>query len=177
MPIGSIQTYSQMIDSITPLRPASVLDIGIGMGVNGAGIRNWNDSGYNFKTRLVGVEAFEQYRNPCWGLYDEVIVDDILNVIVSLPNFDAVMMSDVIEHFEKATAIDLVEKLKDITNKILFVSTPAVWFAQGAAYGNEYEVHRSFWNVDEFKNMGFEIVDPGARGYLGGYMLAGKIVK
>lgn len=179
MPIGSIQVYGQMVEALVPIKINSVLDIGIGMGANGVAIRNWKDSGYkpNFKTRLVGVEAFEDYRNPTWDLYDKIFVDDITKILDELPNFDAILMTDVIEHFSKEDGIKLIERLKPKANKILFISTPAIWMEQGAAYGNEYERHRSLWSAKEFSMLGFKIVDNGLMGYLGARMVVAKIVK
>lgn len=144
-------------------KPKTVLDVGIGMGMNGAGVRDWLDMGYvkNFNTEIIGIEVFEKYKNPCWGLYNEVIISTVEEFLkVNRRTFDMVIMTDVIEHFEMRKGVEVLEGLKRVIRSkgVLLVSTPGVWFEQGPAHGNEHERHRSSWTEADFRSLGFGIV-------------------
>ena len=74
MPIGCTSLVPMIAHELMAHRPSSVLDLGIGMGFYGAVVRQWLDLGVRpWRTRIVGVEGFEAYRNPCWDVYDTVI--------------------------------------------------------------------------------------------------------
>lgn len=177
MPIGSWSAFTKVIQGTLATNPSSILDIGVGFGMNGCGIRNWLDLGVNFKTRLVGIEAFPHYKNPAWGLYDRVIEGDVLQVIDSLDKFDLILMTDVIEHFTKEQGLMLLAKLKEKCNKGVIVSTPSIWIEQGAAYGNEYETHRSLWSVSDFRGVGYGIIHDGSLDEYGHMMLIADYIK
>lgn len=177
MPIGSWSAYTQIIKGILATNPDSVLDIGVGFGMNGCGVRNWLDLGVKFKTRLIGIEAFPKYMNPAWDLYDRVIIGDALQIIDTLEDFDLILMTDVIEHFEKDAGIILLEKLKGKCRKGVIVSTPGLWIEQGDAYGNAYETHRSLWTAEDFTAQGFGIVMDGSLDDNGHMMIVADYIK
>lgn len=96
--------------------------------------------------------------------------------------FDCVLMTDVLEHFDKDEGNAVISKIvRDVLapGGILLISTPAVWIEQGAAYGNELETHRSLWHFTDFIGMhGVEIIKDGGREDDMGYkMLVVKITK
>ena len=178
MPIGSWSAYQRVIQGTLATNPKSILDIGIGFGMNGCGVRNWLDLGVKpFKTKLVGIEAFPQYKNPAWGLYDKVIEGDVLEIIDTLESFDLILMTDVIEHFSKEQGMMLLAKLKDKCNKSVIVSTPSIWIEQGDAYGNKYETHKSLWTVADFRRLGFGIIWDGRPDQYGHMMLIADYLK
>ena len=160
MPIGNWSVYPKIIQGTLSTQPTSVLDIGIGFGMNGCMVRNWMDLGVQpFKTKLIGVEVFEDYRNPAWDLYDEVLLGDVMTMC--LPEVDFILMTDVLEHFTLEDGHILLQRLKDKAKKAVIVSTPNVWMEQGAMYGNDYETHRSLWNQFEFIKAGYNTVHYG----------------
>lgn len=156
MPIGSFSVYAEIMYETVIKQPKSVLDLGIGYGMNGAGVRNWIDLGYPpFDTKLIGVEVWGQYRSPLWDCYDVIHETTIENYLdQNTEKFDLIIMSDVIEHFEKDAGFDIIEKLKTKlhTEGVLLISTPAKKFHQGAVYGNKYERHLSAWQIQDFTN-------------------------
>jgi 2-polyprenyl-3-methyl-5-hydroxy-6-metoxy-1,4-benzoquinol methylase len=170
MPIGSSMVIPYVVEQLSP-RPASVLDLGIGFGMNGALVRQYCDLGYGWRdrpdrVRLIGVEGFEAYRNPTWELYDHVHVCDIARFVdfsVTPGSFDVVLMTDVIEHFEIAAGQSLLKACARLLTPRgrLVVSTPGIWFEQGAAYGNEFERHRSLWTPAMFRELGFDVLWDG----------------
>ena len=126
--------------------------------MNGAMIRNY----CGFDRTLVGVEAFTDYDNPMWDLYDAVHIKTIQEY-EPVNKFNCIICTDVIEHFDKHEGIEQIARWKKWLEPMgaLFISTPSVWIEQGAAGGNVYETHRSLWTEQDFKNLGFTIYRDG----------------
>lgn len=175
MPIGSYALTYNIAHEIWKRKPASVLDLGVGFGMQGALVRQYVDQGVRpFETRLIGIEGFEQYMNPVWDIYDQVIINDIAEWVdvqlahnASDPNtselFDMIIMTDVIEHFEKGEGYRLAKDLMALLNPggTVLIGTPGIFQEQGAAYGNEFERHRSAWKAFDFPQ-GYEIIQDGS---------------
>jgi len=78
MPIGSYAATVPLVQTLIRARPRSVLDLGMGFGCGGVVVRQWLDLGVRpWKTYLVGVEVWSDYRNPVWDLYSAVYVQTI----------------------------------------------------------------------------------------------------
>lgn len=174
MPIGSYALTYNIAHEIWKRKPESVLDLGIGFGMQGALVRQYVDQGIQpFKTRLIGVEGFEEYRNPVWDIYDNVVINDIKEWVDVQTDyglyytpavcFDMIIMTDVIEHFEKEEGFEIAKDLMKLLNPggIVLIGTPGIFQEQGAAYGNEYERHRSAWSAFDFP-AGYEIIQDGS---------------
>jgi 2-polyprenyl-3-methyl-5-hydroxy-6-metoxy-1,4-benzoquinol methylase len=185
MPIGSYSSFRDIMRQVLMHSPKTILDLGVGHGINGAGIRNWLNVGIkgNYKqTLLIGVEGFEYYKSPLWQCYDfvhEITIQEYFRQ--SIACHDCILMTDVLEHFDKDEGNAIIS---DIMNNrlnpggILLISTPAVWIEQGAAYGNELETHRSLWHFTDFIGIqGVEIIKDGREDDMGYMMLVVKITK
>lgn len=182
MPIGSFSAFGKVIQGVLASNPKTILDLGIGFGMNGAGVRNWLDLGIEpFKTKLVGVEVFPDYGNATWDLYDHVHINDIkteLEYCVMMGiKYDTIIMTDVIEHFTKEEGLLVLNMMKEVCNVSCIVSTPGIWIEQGAAYGNDHETHRSLWTVEDFKGAGFGIVMDGSLDNYGHMMIVADYIK
>ena len=188
MPIGSYSSFRDIMRQVLMHSPKTVLDLGVGHGINGAGIRNWLNVGIkdNYKdTTVIGVEGFKEYHSALWGCYDMVYICTIQEYLDHRDEtnlkYDCVIMSDVLEHFDKEDGNAVISKIvSDVLNPggILLISTPAVWIEQGAAYGNELETHRSLWHFTDFIGMqGVEIIKDGREDDMGYMMLVVKITK
>jgi len=165
MPIGAYSEISPIVKQFIKKRPrpAVVLDLGCGMGLYGALVRQYIDMGVQpFKTKLHGVEGFEKYRNPTWSLYDEVFVGDIVEFRNST-KYDLVFLNDVLEHLPKADGLAVITRVQSWLNEggIFIISTPAIHQEQGVAHGNEFEIHRCVWSAKELEQLGFEIIKDG----------------
>ena len=116
MPIGSFTAVPHFAMELCSRRPARVLDLGIGSGFLGAVVRQWVDLGARpWGTFLVGVEAWADYRNPLWDLYNLVVVDTIERYLDRHPEtFGAVLLGDVLEHFGRDDGYELIGKLRTI---------------------------------------------------------------
>ncbi len=161
MPIGSYASVPALTQALLQCRPQSVLDLGMGFGGNGVVVREWLDLGVQpWKTYLVGVEVWADYRNPVWDLYNIVYVQTIEAFLASNNElFDAVLFGDVLEHFEKQAGRAVLEAIKPRVRQggHLFVATPAAFFPQEAVYGNQWEQHRSAWTAAELEALGFRV--------------------
>ena len=175
MPIGCCSLVPTIVTQLQLARPSSVLDLGIGMGFYGAVIRQWLDLGVRpWRTRLVGVEGFAAYRNPCWELYDEVAVAPIEDFLeATTGTWDAILLLDVLEHFEheKGAEILAYSRRRLSPSGRFYVGTPAVWMEQGAVHGNEFERHRSLWTAEELRATGFHVLVDGRTDHFGNQML------
>jgi hypothetical protein len=165
MPIGSFTVIPHVAKHLATQRPDRVLDLGIGSGFYGAVVRQWVDLGVRpWKTFLVGVEAWTDYRNPIWDLYDLIVVETIQGYLSRYrEQFDCIILGDVLEHFVTEEGIALLRRLQArvAPDGTLIVATPAVFFGQPAMYGNELERHRSVWSVAQLESLGFRTVLSG----------------
>jgi hypothetical protein len=174
MPIGCFSCVAPVVSKLLERRRGGVLDLGIGMGFYGAVVRQWLDCGVRpWKTHLVGVEGFEGYRNPAWDLYDRVDVEPIEQVLKLAGGWPAILMLDVIEHFDADQGEEVVSLAVQALapGGTLIIATPAVHMEQGAAHGNELERHRSLWTPEAFKARGFELLNDGSPDQYGHYMI------
>ena len=165
MPIGNYAIVSHISHDLACHRPRRILDLGVGSGFYGSVVRQWLDFGVTpWSTFLAGVEAWADYGNPMWDLYDLMIVDTIQNYLERhRDTFDCVLMTDVIEHFERQEGERILTDVKDRVEPggRFLVATPGSFFPQGAVYGNTHETHRSCWSAGDFVELGFETLVNG----------------
>lgn len=161
MPIGSYASVPWVAQHLITHRPQRILDLGMGFGMYGAMVRQWLDLGVQpWKTFLVGVEGWVNYRNPVWDLYNVVYAELIQDFLKrESPPFDCVILGDVIEHLPKDEGRQLIVELQRLVSASghLLIVTPAEFFEQGAVYGNALEVHRSHWQPEDFTDCGFQV--------------------
>ena len=156
MPTSNPQHLSWLCEQILEHRPKSILDIGVGFGSKGMLFREysdiWDRNLKDWKTRIDGVEIFEDYLTDIHKqIYTNIYIGNILNLIDSLPGYDFIYMGDVIEHIEKDKALALIEKLKH-KGKIVVIVTPEDIGKQGTVFGNANEAHISQWYTEDFKD-------------------------
>ena len=167
MPIGCYSIVPHVVHLLEQWQPDSILDIGIGNGFYGAAIKQWVPS----CRTLVGIEAWGGYRNALWDKYDFVHVENLW-FSVHCDQYDVALLLDVIEHFGIGNGKKVVEITKQLGKNVI-VATPAIFQAQGAVGGNEYERHRSLWTADMLREQGFRIVLDGSVNEFGHQMLLG----
>ena len=165
MPIGSYAAQPLLAQTLIERGPKMVLDLGLGFGGCGVVVREWLDLGVRpWKTYLAGVECWAEYRNPAWDLYDVVYVQTIESFLPTCSErFDCVILGDVLEHFEKAAGRAVLEDVKRLVapRGVFIVVTPAQYFAQEAAHGNEHERHCSYWSQEDLESAGFQVARAG----------------
>ena len=170
MPTSHWLQLNEILSVVQVLRPRSVLDIGVGFGKFGVLLREYlelwdgRERYSDWKCRIDGIEAFAQYRNPIYDrVYNHVYQGDARQILTQdLPVYDLVLLVDVLEHFTRsegqALLLDCVRHSKNI-----LIATPHRASAQKAAFGNEFEHHRSEWGADDLSCLGERIVVDNSR--------------
>jgi hypothetical protein len=159
MPSSHWQQINEILGVIISLKPRSMLDIGIGFGKFGVLAREYLElwdgrSIYNdWKCKIDGVEIFKEYRNPIHDyVYDNVYYGNVLNIIFGIPfHYDLILLVDVLEHFTKENGLKLLKFCEEMAGCVLVV-TPHKVSAQKAVFGNEYETHRSQWQLEDLES-------------------------
>ena len=143
----------------TAVKPVRVLDIGVGMGAYGFMLRQFLDVTHErikpetWKTVIDGVEVFPAYENPVWSYaYSSINMGDVREVLPKLGEYDLIICADVLEHFPRTEAQQLV---KDFLAKapVLIATTPRFDYPQGAWGGNEAETHHCTLDSSDFAHL------------------------
>lgn len=159
MPISAPCTKKPVINTILEkirsddLKNIEILDLGIGYGDFGRLVKRKID----IKTKITGVEIWENYKNRKWDYYDDVIIDDIRRYLKrTKKKYDIILLIEVLEHFNQEDGVEVINRLMKMTKRLLIVSTPVTNSPQGAWRGNLYEEHKYFWKEEEFLKLGFK---------------------
>lgn len=140
----------------------SFLDVGCGCGRFGLLAREMGDvirgriDKKTWQCKIEAIEIWEPYISPLHHhVYDAVHVVEAYSKICEMTKagktFDMIMLGDVVEHFDKPQAIELVELCLAMCNKVLIIGIPiGPKWPQGCVAGNVNETHRSQWKTDEF---------------------------
>jgi len=163
MPMSNPWHLASVIYFTEQIKPKKLIDIGIGLGTYGFMLRQYLDiskeelSKKNWQTRIDGIEIFKKYKNPIWDYYyNKVEIANIKKHKIKKNYYDLALMNDVIEHFKKRDALNLLNKLlKKI--KTIIITTPAGDWPQGTWAGNRHETHFSKIDGNDLPNKVIEI--------------------
>jgi ubiquinone/menaquinone biosynthesis C-methylase UbiE len=138
-----------------PVEVDSLIDVGCGRGIIGALTRI-----YRHPSRLVGIDAFDEYLDFCarTNLYDELHKYDISkgNLPFRDREFDAGTCIEVIEHLQKGDGLKLLKELERVT-RVVIISTPNKDISQKAYDDNPFQIHLSRWSPSDFTKRGYEV--------------------
>lgn len=130
-----------------------VLDLGAGIGTYSKLLRRKHR--YLATAAWIAVEVWKPYieKYNLRLMYDQVYNEDIRTFdYKKLKWVDCTFIGDVLEHMTKEEAIDVVNKVSEIS-KIIIISIPIIHMPQGEAEGNPYEVHvKDDWSHKEVIN-------------------------
>lgn len=157
MPVSNPYQLPFVLDVASRIAPSRVLDIGIGLGLVGAALRQYLEvcagrlERRAWRVRIEGIEIFPAYRTPLWDwAYDAVHLGDAQEVLGGLGEFDLALACDVIEHFPKKEGRAFLERcLKQ--SRFVVITSPVGRYEQGTVFGNPHETHRSEWGRDDFR--------------------------
>ena len=173
-------SFSSQIPSIVHLflnlSPKSVLDIGKGfvkyvflileyIGIDDQ--KRFNPEltmAQQSKVHIYAIEVDKDLLLPHLSqVYNEVFADNVFEIYKILPQYDLILMIDVIEHLDKENAIAMLKYFLS-KNSIILIATPVSFFKQ-ELYQSEFEHHISHWKPGDFKKIGYvdlQYLDGGA---------------
>jgi 2-polyprenyl-3-methyl-5-hydroxy-6-metoxy-1,4-benzoquinol methylase len=127
----------------------TVLDLGCGPS---SPIKNIKNIKYS-----VGVEKFKPYLllSKKQKIHNKYIQQDILTINFPKKSFDAVLLTEVLEHLSKKDGKKLIKKCQKWAIKKIIISTPNGYFPMGQIDKNKYQEHLSGWTINELQSMGF----------------------
>jgi len=158
MPTSPYSQIDTVVYLLTKLTPSSILDIGVGNGKMGFIARDLLDvmlgkryRKEEWKIRIDGIEIFAPYiQDHQKAIYDTIHIGDALEIVGSLPAYDLIVISDVLEHFDKENARLLLDRCA-VRAKHIMINIPlSEKWTQEDIYGNPHERHLSFWSREEF---------------------------
>lgn len=122
--------------------------------------------------RKVGVDAFGPSieASRARGLHDEYRQMELQALDFQDKSFDAVVLLDLIEHFEKAEGLAFLLRLERLARRKVLVFTPNGFLPQPPYEDNPWQLHRSGWTAPEFGVLGYRV-----RGVLGWKPLRGEL--
>ena len=147
------------IETLMKIAPMRALDVGVGFGRWGMIVREFCDVWYgrvlcsDWQVHIEGVEGFassiDKYHH---SFYNKIHIGDFRAVIRTLNrHWDVVIFGDVLEHFEKVEAIDLLNWALANSDYVLVNIPLGTDWPQEDVYQNPFERHLSTWNAGEFQ--------------------------
>ena len=177
MPFSHSSQLSAIVGFIEHLQPASILDVGVGMGQYGFLARNSLENVHLFhiegdrahlrpkdewRVRIDGIEAFRGYLTPVHDYaYNNITIGDALKTLPAIEDraYDLVLGIDILEHFTEQDGLVFLAELKRIARRAALVSTPKDFHEQEVE-ANPYENHRSHWTDTALIHEGYsEVLD------------------
>ncbi|MBI4847513.1 MAG: class I SAM-dependent methyltransferase [Nitrospirae bacterium] len=159
MPTSTYSHIPTMIRFFQMIKPASILDIGVGNGKMGFLARDLLDVmiGGNYKkenwgVRIDGIEVFPEYIQAHQrAIYDDIYIGDSFEVMDRVGEYDLIILGDVLEHFTKEKAWQFLDKCVKHCRQYMIINIPlGEKWTQPPMFGNSHEEHLSFWTYEEF---------------------------
>lgn len=193
MPFSQSSQLSTILQYVETLFPASILDVGMGMGQYGFLART-NLEGTNlfriengigrqsrkeeWRVQIDGIEGCGGYLTPVHEYcYNQSLIGDALTILPTLPDrsYELVLAIDILEHFTKPDGFTFLQQLKRVSSKAAIVSTPKHFIPQEVPL-NPYEDHRSWWTQEEIMDAGFSRILENGFSWIGVWEVSvGKI--
>jgi hypothetical protein len=165
MPTSDWDNMASICKEIHRLQPATVMDLGVGAGKYGVLAREVLDGIWGrvrpdlWVHRIVGIEAWEEYRNPAWGVYNHIEIGDFFKYPVS--QYGLVLMIDSLEHLTAEQGRYMLSRLV-VDNNHVIVSVPnGVMKQDDPVYGNPYERHLTTFSGREFDDYRHTVLHNG----------------
>lgn len=168
MPTSDPCNITTILQYVISKRPRAVLDVGIGCGKYGLLFREYLDRqvhiSSDWKIMLHGVEVFEPYITPLHKyIYTNIFNMNYIDFLSDCPyRYDLVFFGDVLEHFDKPVARELLVKTRGILTPhgCVVASTPNFLTNldtnRPGAFGNKNECHHCQLTDKDFSGLGYD---------------------
>ena len=138
--------------------PFRVLDLGCEKGFTGRYIRAAFP-----KAIIHGVDLFQPYIRDLQAragagdhVYDQLHIADALEYVQDAAHlYDAIVAAEIIEHFEEDRGHELLRAMAPIKTRV--ITAPHGFKAQGAMDGNNLQIHRSGWTIEDLEPYRYEL--------------------
>jgi hypothetical protein len=113
----------------------------------------------------MGVDAFapsiEQSRAR--SIHHEYRLMNVLDLAQAFEpqSFHCVLCCDVIEHLTRFDALRLIRAMEKVASRKVIIKTPNGFLPQDEYDNNPLQVHRSGWEVEEMRALGYDIIGIG----------------
>ncbi|ASF45697.1 class I SAM-dependent methyltransferase [Methylovulum psychrotolerans] len=112
----------------------------------------------------TGIDVFpENIQN---SRHDKYILGDFRSYHFD-QTFDVVVLSHVIEHFARDEAFDVLKRVEQLANRLIYIETPYGFLEQCAYKNNAFQRHLSGWFPHDFISRGYSVLGSGMRGLTG----------
>lgn len=134
----------------------SVLDVACGLSLK---------SKYIEADIRVGVDIYSEYFKHIEATVPYVVIKGDVRKLEEMfipKSFDVVIALDIVEHLTKEEALKLIAECEKIAKIAVIIETPEGYIPQNLDIlghgGHEWQTHRCGWEVQEFKNLGYETI-------------------
>lgn len=119
-----------------------------------------------FKPNVEYLQSLKKWR---------IIHGDILEYDFK-EKFDVVFWWHGPEHIEKDKLSYAVKRIELISNNLVIMGCPWGVYVQGPCYGNEFEIHKSHYDVDDFIKIGYNCFTIGTKNIEGSNITSVKYI-
>ena len=145
--------------------PLRILDVGCG---TTSMLSYFNTVKYRKSCYLIGLDVHPPTIDWCrsHGFHDEYVLSDADNN--AIPDVDIIIATDLIEHFEKESAIKLMATFESKAMLGVFLTTPNGYIYNPYSDENLFMQHKCGFSVEDFKQLGYECLGLGGPKWLRG---------
>jgi SAM-dependent methyltransferase len=133
------------------------LDIGCGGGSPLTSLR-----GPGFTSTGIDIDAKSIERARASGLHDSYVLGDFMTMDLKT-TFDVVVLSHVIEHFDRDTGLLVLQRLEQLSSHLIYVETPNGFLEQADFDGNPFQRHLSGWFPQDLSSRCYTVFGSGPK--------------
>lgn len=169
MALDVYQDFPFLIDQLKSLQPASILEIGVGNGINGLIARELLDlrlgeraHPHNWATRIDGIVYQTDCNHPHLShIYSQLMTGHAVDMLESLPEYDLIIIKDTFEHQTREGAARLLDECIAHSRRQVIVSVRLGKTWQTLNPDNPWFRQSSTWYPEDFSHFSpaYEIID------------------